>query len=272
MQSNDITTILTRLEVFNASSPSAGSLITNDPPFLVVGMASTSFLAKVVLYFVGSRERSEQIATFEHWVEVRLNTSVTRDIDIKVEQLDMLERPAPVDGDEQIVDVNLEKGTFLLPLRKGYVSPDARVHWEIQDETQDIEPKSEQLPYVGVLRKLLPRFPMTMKGMSNRMLNVLDTENCRVYQMQQEELRPQICLIDFILVLMSYWICLWAEERLLRCVASIKYPLIFMLTDLSSGLVRMPSERHMKRPSRMRTLYSLLQEISMLGLQTKDAS
>jgi hypothetical protein len=87
VQSNDITTILTRLEVLNASNSSINSLVTNDPPFLVVGTASTSFLAKVVLYFVGSRGRSEQVATFEHWIEVCLNTLVMHDIDVKLELL-----------------------------------------------------------------------------------------------------------------------------------------------------------------------------------------
>jgi hypothetical protein len=80
----------------------------------------------------------------------------------------MLERPAPVDGDEQIVDVNLDKGTFLLPLRKGFSPADARIHWEIQEDARDIEPKSEKDPYLGLLKKLLPRFPMTMKGTSGQ--------------------------------------------------------------------------------------------------------
>jgi len=71
-QSNDITTILNRMEVFNATDSSQFPVLAaSEPPFLVVGTASAPFLAKIALYFVGSGERAEQMTTLEHWTEVK---------------------------------------------------------------------------------------------------------------------------------------------------------------------------------------------------------
>ncbi|KAG6856876.1 hypothetical protein H0H87_012456 [Tephrocybe sp. NHM501043] len=86
------------------------------PPFVVVGIASEPFLARVELQFGGvpgqNGEVTEQIVHLEHWVE-----------------LDLLKSATPILGEEQMVDIELDKKTILLPLQKGYPAIGAKAQW-----------------------------------------------------------------------------------------------------------------------------------------------
>lgn len=78
----------------------ATPLSTNDPPFVVSGTTDKPFLAKVKLSWAGNQNPPMEI---EHWVELDpYHTAVN-----------------PVLGDEQILDVELDRHTELLPIRSG---------------------------------------------------------------------------------------------------------------------------------------------------------
>ncbi|KAG5636404.1 hypothetical protein H0H81_008178 [Sphagnurus paluster] len=153
--SHHITTILKKLVVSSASDLSTPLLTCTCPPFVVVGTADKPFLAKVELYFSGPPGPKgapiDQPMTLEHWVE-----------------LDLLKSSTPVVGDEQVVDVELDKGTVLLPVQKGYRPIGAKVLWS-QSETQNSQDgtgnfeSTQDEGYSKVLRSIVGRFPMTFK-------------------------------------------------------------------------------------------------------------
>ncbi|KAG6813933.1 hypothetical protein H0H92_005187 [Tricholoma furcatifolium] len=147
--SHHITSILKRLTVKSLSS-SSEQLTTTQPPFLVVGTATEPFLAKVELHFSGSPgvngEVIDQIVYLEHWVE-----------------LDLMKSIAPVFGDEQMVDIELERGTILLPLQKGYLPITSKAHWGQTPESLQSQAQTQsQQDYSPLLEKLAERFPMVV--------------------------------------------------------------------------------------------------------------
>lgn len=74
--------------------------MTTEPPFLISGTTDKPFLAKVTLTWVGTQNAPMDV---EHWVELDpLHTAVN-----------------PVLGDEQVLDVELDRHTELLPIRRG---------------------------------------------------------------------------------------------------------------------------------------------------------
>jgi len=107
----------------------------------------------------------------EHWVELDpFHTSIVN----------------PVLGDEQVLDVELDRCTMLLPIRQVNAST-ARKHKgdqfnksaEERSQSEPDEPCKQSLvrvyvrlkdlitssiDYSAVLKSLLPRYPMTMKG------------------------------------------------------------------------------------------------------------
>ncbi|KAK7054687.1 hypothetical protein VNI00_003150 [Paramarasmius palmivorus] len=163
----DLTTVLTSLTVTSLSDESALSsadsikpVHTKEPPFLVVGTTAEPFLARVELKFTPSKMRPEgQTVVLEHW-------------------LDMLGAGSPCKGDEQVVDVELDKDTTILPAKTGYIPVKSKKHWEsirVKEEAEDdaenalnTPPQNDQglaktyTDYATVLKTLLPKFPMTI--------------------------------------------------------------------------------------------------------------
>lgn len=75
-QSRNITTVLQELCV--RCPGSSETLIATQPPYLVVGSANESFLARVELIFNGlPNDQSQQTAHFEHWIEVGIADSIS---------------------------------------------------------------------------------------------------------------------------------------------------------------------------------------------------
>ncbi|RDB26404.1 hypothetical protein Hypma_006714 [Hypsizygus marmoreus] len=156
--SHHITTILQRLTVSSLSDPTGSSVLTTSrPPFVVVGTTDQPFLARVELQFSGAPnatgEMVDQTTVLEHWVE-----------------LDPLGTGAPVAGDEQIVDIDLDKKTMLLPMQTGYVPIGTKSLWSLP--TGVIQESSEHRTesadgYESILSGLLGKFPMTLKDVKN---------------------------------------------------------------------------------------------------------
>ncbi|KAF8071822.1 hypothetical protein FPV67DRAFT_1667279 [Lyophyllum atratum] len=153
--SHHITSILTGLTVSSLSAPSSPSLTTTSAPFVVVGTMDEPFLAKVELHFSGTPSSdgkvTEQSMILEHWVE-----------------LDLLKSATPVVGDEQVVDIELDKRTILLPIQKGYTPIGAKALWSqttksvpVDGGPTEVEPSQA---YGEVLSSIVGRFPMLLKG------------------------------------------------------------------------------------------------------------
>ncbi len=105
----------------------------------------------------------------------------------------------PTKGDEQVVDVELDKDTVTIvnPVRTGYVAVNAKVHWESLSKKADKAQQDDATPLISfkkeedkipgefnygcnrncirldplllgsyneLLTSLLPQFPMTLKG------------------------------------------------------------------------------------------------------------
>ncbi|KAF5343526.1 hypothetical protein D9758_012969 [Tetrapyrgos nigripes] len=125
----DLTTVLTSMTVTSIPLPNMDpmdfipipALTATEPPYLVVGTTSEPFHAQIELVFNpgGSTHGGEaQKIILEHWVG-----------------LDMLgTSKSPVKGDEQMVDVELDKDTELRPAKTGYTPTSSRVHWETKKD------------------------------------------------------------------------------------------------------------------------------------------
>ncbi|KAH0585296.1 hypothetical protein J132_10052 [Termitomyces sp. J132] len=150
--SHHITTILKRLSVSSFFSPDEAPLTTTQPPFVVVGNANEPFLAKIELQFSGAPnsegELTDQIVYLEHWVE-----------------LDLSKSSVPVVGDEQMVDIDLDRGTVFLPLQKGYPPIGLKAQWsqtssEVKQDNNQVVSRQDHL---DILKNLVRKFPMTSK-------------------------------------------------------------------------------------------------------------
>ena len=102
---------------------------------------------------------------------------------------------SPCKGEEQVVDVELDRDTIILPVKTGYPPITSKIHWDtVKTNDQGITPEpdqeikekaggavvhivrhiltannlsaSESTTYQEILQTLLSRFPMTMKGTS----------------------------------------------------------------------------------------------------------
>jgi len=128
-------------------SPIEGTLEMSGPPFFMSGTTAHPFLARLRLEWTnGSLNPPQEV---DHWVE-----------------LDMLHSGAPVFGDEQVLDVELDRNTVFRPVTK---------------PTQDAEPwnsyyssprvQADPVPalpgYVVLLWSLVPKFPLTLRGLEN---------------------------------------------------------------------------------------------------------
>ncbi|KAL0961169.1 hypothetical protein HGRIS_006141 [Hohenbuehelia grisea] len=167
--SMNLTTILNSICVspaeFQPLQPSSDihfELKCSEPPFVVIGTASHPFLARVELHFnpVSGKGDEHQKIVLEHWVE-----------------LDPVKLPHPVTGEEQVVDVELDRQTLIGPARKDVFNIASRGIWDrstilrgtsVDGPVGKMKTNKAVPEYEQVLRDLLPRFPMTMKDVQAR--------------------------------------------------------------------------------------------------------
>ncbi|KAK0212730.1 hypothetical protein DFS33DRAFT_60551 [Desarmillaria ectypa] len=166
----DITTILNRITVTSLSDYHTFSpLSAAQPPFLVMGAAARPFLAKIELLFSHARGQDAEGQKFilEHWVDLASPRS----------------SKLPIEGEQQVVDIELDKETVFLPAKTNYVAVCAKEHWQLpsnltsvaticpsvspKNVSETVKPPktapSADVGYSVVLRELLPNFPMTLE-------------------------------------------------------------------------------------------------------------
>ncbi|KAI5123449.1 hypothetical protein M0805_008821 [Coniferiporia weirii] len=151
-------TVLASVTVSSATEPPPAAftapLTVSEPPYCVMGITDKPFLARITLQWVGTRNKARQV---EHWVE-----------------LDTAKSARSVLGDEQVLDIELDRNTELQPRRN-----DAWVvDWYFDLEKRRAAQKAgrgeapvggaPEPDYIKRLRKLLPRFPMTAKDVGPR--------------------------------------------------------------------------------------------------------
>ncbi|KAK0226036.1 hypothetical protein IW262DRAFT_734187 [Armillaria fumosa] len=176
----NITTILKRITVTSLSDYHTFSpLNVAEPPFVVIGTAARPFLAKIELLFSHARGQDSQGQKFvlEHWIDLASP------------------RPSklPVKGEEQVVDIELDKETVFLPAKTNYVAVNAREHWQretgvhpadsavsynltnmaainpssfsknISETAKSLKAAPTETGYPVVLRGLLSSFPITLE-------------------------------------------------------------------------------------------------------------
>lgn len=100
-------------------SPLFESQSVSDPPFCVMGVAKEPFLAYVTFEWTGTRSK---ITRVEHWVDVSMDQVLSTwqlliSVILKYIQLDSGKATRPVLGDEQIIDIELDRDIELLPRR-----------------------------------------------------------------------------------------------------------------------------------------------------------
>ncbi|KAF8348971.1 hypothetical protein F5887DRAFT_948644, partial [Amanita rubescens] len=158
----DLTTILKSITV----TPAHGLSSAEAPPYVVVGTAKYPFLARISLLFNGigcgteSPISNAQRVVLEHWVE-----------------LDPLKTTTPVNGEEQTIDVELDKRTVIGSVQTPLGS---KVLWDSKvtktelpasvnkvNEGEDVAPE-----YIQMLNLLLPSFPMTKESRTGRPTDV----------------------------------------------------------------------------------------------------
>ncbi|OJA15825.1 hypothetical protein AZE42_04029 [Rhizopogon vesiculosus] len=143
-------TRLTLLAVTPSDSTQRQPCTVDKVPFAIIGSSSESFLAKVIMEWV-SGGRME----VEHWIDLDPGNSASS-----------------VLGSEQVLDVELDKGTRLLTVPSGHLAPMPSLEREPADITRQSVMKhpeaADEFGYEKVLRSLLPRVPMTMKDMKLR--------------------------------------------------------------------------------------------------------
>ncbi|EIW59252.1 uncharacterized protein TRAVEDRAFT_71391 [Trametes versicolor FP-101664 SS1] len=151
-----ISSILRTLTVACATDQPPATLVepivVSKPPFIVTGTAEKPFLARLTFTWAGTMNPPTEI---EHWVE-----------------LDPMHYLNPVEGDEQMFDVELDRSTELLPvpaddqepsledMHDADTAPDAREAAQAEEEVE--------LEYAIKLRTLVPQFPMTLKDVKGR--------------------------------------------------------------------------------------------------------
>ncbi|KAF9448329.1 hypothetical protein P691DRAFT_53677 [Macrolepiota fuliginosa MF-IS2] len=167
LQAHDLTAILRSMKVTPLVSPDIVECrrpVVEQYPYVVVGLASEAFLAKVELVFneIGSDytsgEREGQPFSIEHWVE-----------------LDPLKSSAAVVGEEQIYDVELDKRTAVRTVSSERPPLNLKALWKLANEFRfdEQEPKMKdddtpRLAYEVVLKDLLPRFPLTFRDLKRK--------------------------------------------------------------------------------------------------------
>ncbi|KDR79044.1 hypothetical protein GALMADRAFT_224295 [Galerina marginata CBS 339.88] len=160
-----ITTVLNSVQV-TPSDPSVSiptPPVTSSPPFVVVGFSDRPFLARVELSFSGAVSRllesglAEQKVVFEHWIE-----------------LDPLNGQAQFTGQDQVVDVELDKNTVLKSPQLGYTPIGAKSLWnQVIEPRVVLKTKEERViqdlwqlseAARSLLDRLVKQFPMTLSN------------------------------------------------------------------------------------------------------------
>ncbi|KAG1841922.1 hypothetical protein DFJ58DRAFT_807417 [Suillus subalutaceus] len=141
---------LTVLAVAPSDNTQRQPCTVDKVPFAIIGSSSEPFLAKVVMEWA-SGGRME----VEHWID-----------------LDPGNAASSVLGSEQVLDVELDRGTRLLPVPPGPPPHIPSLEREPAEITRQSVTKPQEsineLGYEKVLRSLLPRVPMTLKDMKFR--------------------------------------------------------------------------------------------------------
>ncbi|KAI0720588.1 hypothetical protein C8T65DRAFT_293816 [Cerioporus squamosus] len=153
-----ISSVLSKLTVASATDSPPSTLVQpitiSEPPFVITSTTDRPFLARMTLTWSGSMNPPTEI---EHWVE-----------------LDPMHYSSAVQGEEQVLDVELDRNTDLLPVREDFKTPSwddellasaPDVHAAVPGEQEEEEPEPA---YAVKLRSLLPQFPMTMKDVKGR--------------------------------------------------------------------------------------------------------
>ncbi|KLO20728.1 hypothetical protein SCHPADRAFT_992045 [Schizopora paradoxa] len=146
-----ISKVIIRPLTIPAPSGFSEPITITEPPFSAMGTADKPFLAGVTLEWAGSANKPTHL---EHFVDMDLNHS-----------------PKPVLGDEQYVDVELDRNTVFLPRREDkwemdwFSDSDQKRRADGSSSTKRAESNAE---HIIRLKALLPRFPMTRKGGSLR--------------------------------------------------------------------------------------------------------
>ncbi|KAA1474697.1 hypothetical protein DENSPDRAFT_343394 [Dentipellis sp. KUC8613] len=170
-----ITAFLAKMTVTCLSSPPPASLIEpleiTAPPFAATSTTDRPFLARVALTWVGAQNPVMEV---EHWVE-----------------LDALKSASPAVGDEQVLDVELDRTTELLPARPAAnrlapalwersvtpktpaekpnpQGPASRGAGAVSGVQQHHDSPHQDPPFANLLRSLLPRFPLTLQDIKGR--------------------------------------------------------------------------------------------------------
>ncbi len=198
LQACDITTVLRSMTVTPLSPPDTvrcHQTTVDKPPYAVVGMTSQPFLAKIELVFngVNSRDLSDEGQPFsmEHWVDVRVVYffCLSRSHTLQ-RQLDPLRCSAAVVGEEQICDIELDKRTVIRPRVSGQQAINFKALWALAADGTPSDKREANvkgtgppsygisvvilfsellshflhIAYEGILRDLLPQFPLTLQG------------------------------------------------------------------------------------------------------------
>ncbi|KAF9048480.1 hypothetical protein BJ165DRAFT_1022312 [Panaeolus papilionaceus] len=125
---------------------------TYQPPFIVLGTSNAPFLAKITLTFTGTNRdgptKTEQKVTLEHWVD-----------------LDPLRSGLVTVGQEQILDVELDKNTQLSPIYTGYLPISSKAHWSLPPWDAPQPPKMKRADgHHQILVKLAKQYPLLVKA------------------------------------------------------------------------------------------------------------
>ncbi|KII86700.1 hypothetical protein PLICRDRAFT_55615 [Plicaturopsis crispa FD-325 SS-3] len=153
----DITSFLAEMTVTCISDPPPSAfpsdIIVSRPPFFASGTTDRPFLARLRLSWIGDHNPPTEV---EHWVDV-----------------DPFKMLRPVLGEQQVLDIELDRNTTLLPIRPN----DSMTAWgqecsgeALPTSTPSSHDSPDQPPYAVLLSTFLPRFPMTMKDVKDRRL------------------------------------------------------------------------------------------------------
>jgi len=117
----------------------------SEPPFVASGTTAHPFLARVRLEWTsGSLNPPLEV---DHWVE-----------------LDALQVGTPVLGDEQVLDVELDRHTVFIPTAK-HTHTQGSDHWNRDHGSTRVqtEPAPALPGHVVLLKSLVPKFPLTLR-------------------------------------------------------------------------------------------------------------
>ena len=147
-QGLDVTRALSRVTVtcISETSPkwSAEPLVVAEPPFFVESTTDAPFLARVTLDWNGQTNAQTVV---EHWVQVSISPSgnAYRLTQFWCRQIDRLRTGYVAFGQEQLLDVELDRNTPLAPQQ------DNRMDWQTPPQPVPTRPTSTPVPVGPVI-------------------------------------------------------------------------------------------------------------------------